>query len=250
MTAERRTVLITGASRGLGLGMAMAFAANGDALVIDDLDGEAAERAAVLVRERGVPAVSVAGDVSVRADAARIVQAAIEAFGRLDVLVNNAQWTFMGPLEQATDADLDRTWRSGLGGTFTMMQEALPHLRATKGSVINLVSGASISANKDAGVYGATKAAIGVMSRVAAIEWGPTGVRVNCISPSARTEALDGWAQQFPEEYAARSSTIPLGRFGDPEQDIGRVAVFLASDAASYITGATIVADGGVHYLG
>jgi NAD(P)-dependent dehydrogenase (short-subunit alcohol dehydrogenase family) len=247
---DRRVALVTGAAQGLGFGLASAFAAEGYDIAIVDLDEAMVQAAAAKLRERGVRALGMRGDVSHRGDVDAFVARVVDELGRLDVLVNNAQTTRMKAVLDTTDEDLELTWRSGFAGSLYCMQAAFPHLRATKGCVINLASGAGLSAPRGYAVYAATKEAIRTLTRIAALEWGEHGVRVNVISPGAQTAALDRWAAERPEEYRARTAQIPLGRFGDPEADIGKAVVFLASPAASYITGNTLVVDGGAHYLG
>ena len=125
------------------------------------------------------------------------------------------------------------------------MREAFPYLKESKGSVINFASGAGMYGKPGQSSYGAAKEGIRGLSRVAATEWGPDGVRVNMIAPLAMTESLSEWKDAYPELFQKTIQGIPLGRFADPVQDIGRVAVFLASDDASYITGETITLQGG-----
>ena len=128
---------------------------------------------------------------------------------------------------ETTDADADVIWRSGFLGTLHVMQAAHPHLVKTQGNIINVISGAMLGGFGKNGVYGSVKAAIRTLTRSAAVEWGPLGIRVNCISPSAQTPALEQWKKDFPKEYAQRTAIIPLQRFGDPEHDIGRALVAL-----------------------
>lgn len=247
---RRRAVLVTGAAQGLGRGIALAFASAGYDVAIVDVKAGLIDEATEELRSRGAEAVGMVGDVSVREDVERFVADAVDRLGRVDVLVNNAQGG--GAPTSILETSVEKaelTWRSGFMGTLHCMQVTYPHLVATSGSVINVVSGAALSATPNYSIYASTKAAIRTLTRVAAVEWGPVGIRVNAISPSAATPALMAWAEQNPQEYAKRVSDIPLGRLGDAERDIGAVAVFLAAPAASYITGDTIVADGGVHYL-
>ena len=242
--------MITGAARGIGLGIAQAFAEQGDAVALIDVD-PAVTAAADELSDTGVEAHGYVGDVATRADVARCVDDIVDRFGRIDVLVNNAQaGGNPAPVIETTPEHLELAWRSGFAGTFHAMQLAYPHLRATGGCVINMVSGAALSEPAGFGAYAATKSAIRTLTRIAATEWGPDGVRVNAISPSARSPALDAWAEAHPADYAARIAHVPLGRMGDARDDIGAVACFLASPSASYITGQTIVVDGGVHHLG
>jgi NAD(P)-dependent dehydrogenase (short-subunit alcohol dehydrogenase family) len=245
----RSVALVTGAARGLGLGFVHAFARAGYDVTLVDVEPSVHDSAA-RVPERGDAALALVADVADREAFAAAIDATVRRFGRLDVLVNNAQsgGARVSLLDTSPDR-LESTWRSGFLGTVNGMQLAHPHLARTRGCVINLVSGAALAANAGYGIYASTKAAIRTITHVAATEWGPDGIRVNAISPSARTPALDEWAKANPEEYEARCAQIPLGRFGDPEADIGAVAVFLAGPSASYITGQTIVVDGGAYYL-
>ena len=125
------------------------------------------------------------------------------------------------------------------------MRECYPHLKQTKGSVINFASGAGLFGKLGQSSYAAAKEGIRGMSRVAAAEWGPDGIRVNVVCPLAMTESLKEWKEAYPDLYEKTIQGIPLGRFADPTQDIGRVCVFLASDEASYVTGETITLQGG-----
>ena len=125
------------------------------------------------------------------------------------------------------------------------MQAALPYLKESKGNIINFASGAGINGHETQGAYAAAKEAIRGISRVAANEWGRFGINVNLISPIANSPGVQEWAKAQPEYYEEVKNKIPLGRFGDVEEDIGRVAVFLASEDSQYITGQTIMVDGG-----
>jgi NAD(P)-dependent dehydrogenase (short-subunit alcohol dehydrogenase family) len=248
-TGVKPVALVTGAARGLGLGFVRAFARAHYDVVLIDVEPSVHESAAA-VSSDDANALGLVADVTDRDEFAAAIDATVARFGRLDVLVNNAQTGGARiALLDTSPERLDATWRSGFVGTVNGMQLAHPHLVRSKGCIINLVSGAALAANAGYGVYASTKSAIKTITHVAAMEWGPAGVRVNAISPSARTEALDEWARANPHEYEVRRTQIPLGRFGDPETDIGAVAVFLASPAASYITGQTIVVDGGAYHL-
>jgi NAD(P)-dependent dehydrogenase (short-subunit alcohol dehydrogenase family) len=242
---------VTGASPGgIGRGIGRALARAGYDIAYLDVDAGNLDGAVTEIHELGARAFVFAGDVADRAAVDDAIARVVAQTGRLDVLVNNAQATELASVLDTTLDALERVWRSGVVGTLNGMQAAYPHLVTTGGSVINLVSGAALSATPGYGAYAATKSAIKTLTRVTATEWGPAGVRVNAISPSARTPALERWAKDRPDEAAARERAIPLQRFGDAEHDIGRVAVFLASADAAYVTGQTIVVDGGVHQLG
>ncbi|MBN6188947.1 SDR family oxidoreductase [Aneurinibacillus sp. BA2021] len=140
---------------------------------------------------------------------------------------------------------LDLSFNTGFYPTFHFMQACFPYLKETTGSVINFASGAGIDGMPLQASYAAAKEAIRAISRTTANEWGPYQINVNCISPIAESPGVAAWKERMPEEYEAMVQRIPLRRLGDCEKDIGRVAVFLASDDAAYITGQTIMVDGG-----
>ena len=176
----------------------------------------------------------------------RVVAAAVERFGRIDTLINNAQVSKSGlPLIEHTREDFDLAINSGLYAAFFYMKECYPYLKESKGSVINFASGAGLFGKLGQSSYAAAKEGIRGMSRVAAAEWGPDGIRVNVVCPLAMTESLQEWEENYPDLFAKTIQGIPLGRFADPTEDIGRVCVFLASDDASYVTGETVTLQGG-----
>ena len=170
----------------------------------------------------------------------------IETFGKINTLVNNAQVSKSGlPLVEHTKEDFDLAINSGLYAAFFYMRECFPYLKETRGSVINFASGAGLFGKLGQSSYAAAKEGIRGMSRVAAAEWGPDGVRVNVICPLAMTESLHEWKANYPDLFEKTIQGIPLGRFADPMNDIGKLCVFLSSEDASYITGETITLQGG-----
>jgi NAD(P)-dependent dehydrogenase (short-subunit alcohol dehydrogenase family) len=245
-----RVAIVTGAGEGIGRGIARRFAREGAAVVVGELRDEWGERTArELTDELGAEARFVHADVAVKRDAVGLVQTAVDAFGRVDVLVNNAQaFTPLVPLEDKADEWMAQSLDSGLWGSFWTMQAAFPYMRDQGGGRIinfcslNGVTGAWFSVD-----YNATKEAIRGLTRSAAREWGPHGITVNVIAPGAASSGYRAWADRNPEAAAAGEQGIPLGRMGDPENDIGGVALFLASDDGAYITGHTMFADGGGH---
>ena len=175
-----------------------------------------------------------------------VVTQAVEKFGKINTLVNNAQVSKSGlPLVEHTREDFDLAIHSGLYAAFFYMRECHPYLKETRGSVINFASGAGLFGKLGQSSYAAAKEGIRGLSRVAAAEWGPDGIRVNVICPLAMTESLQDWKEHFPELFEKTIQGIPLGHFADPKDDIGRVAVFLASEDAHYVTGETITLQGG-----
>jgi len=241
-----RVALVTGGGQGIGAGIARAFASEGARIAIVDVDESTATRSAKACETRGVDAMAVRCDVSDRTDVDRAVAAVVERFGRLDTVVTCAlPKVAVQPLESTPATRIEEMWRVGYLGVVNVMVASLPHLRATRGSVINFGSGAGIGAAVGYAAYAPVKEAVRAMTRVAAREWGADGVRVNAICPFARSEQFDEWAERNPEHARAAEASAALGRVGDCELDIGRAAVFLASDDAGYVTGHSLMVDGG-----
>ncbi|OYX94811.1 MAG: oxidoreductase [Novosphingobium sp. 35-62-5] len=187
----------------------------------------------------------MAVDLMDRAALPGIVDEAVRRFGRLDVLVNAAQASQQLMLMDTTTEAMDLAFGTGFWATFLLMQAAQPHLVETQGSVINFGSGAGIQGMATQASYGAAKEAIRSLSKTAAVEWGALGVRVNIICPFANSPGVEIWKQHFPDAYADHIAKVPMRRIGDCETDIGAAAVFLASDSAGYVTGQTLMVDGG-----
>src|SRR5690606_25655064 len=164
---------------------------------------------------------------------------------RLDVLVNNAHASRQAPFVETTMEMFDLSFGTGFWPVFWLMREAHPHLAASRGSVINFASGAGLNGNVTQAAYAAAKEAVRGLSRLAARECATDGINVNLISPLARTEGVDAFIKAHPEQEKALSSGNPMKRLGDPREDIAPVAVFLASADAQYMTGQTLMADGG-----
>lgn len=244
---EGKVAIITGGGKGIGFGIAQAFAREGANLV---LTGRTESRLVAakesLEQEYGVSVLPLVADGADEEAIKGVVAKTIERFGRIDTLVNNAQVSKSGlPLVEHTREDFDLAIYSGLYAAFFYMRECFPYLKESKGSVINFASGAGLFGKLGQSSYAAAKEGIRGMSRVAAAEWGPDGVRVNVVCPLAMTESLQQWKANYPDLFEKTIQGIPLGRFADPREDIGRVCVFLASDDASYVTGETITLQGG-----
>lgn len=246
MQLEDKVAIVTGAGQGVGQGIAYALASRGCAVAVSGRTLSKCEATAKEIEARGGRAIAIRADVLSADDLERNLAATIEAFGRLDVLVNNAQIVPLGTLEQVTEEAFRAGWESGPLATFRFMKLAYPHLKETRGSVVNLGSAAALRWDSAGyGCYGAVKEAIRQLTRQAASEWGPDGIRVNCVLPLAMSPGMEGWIEQRPEEAQAFLATVPLGRVGDCERDIGNVVAFLASDEAAYITGQSLLLDGG-----
>ena len=244
---QDNVTIITGAGKGIGYGLAEAFAEAGSNLVITGRT----ESRLLAAKERleaqyGVEVPPIVADGADEEAIKSVVTQAVEKFGKINTLVNNAQVSKSGlPLVEHTREDLDLAIHSGLYAAFFYMRECHPYLKESRGSVINFASGAGLFGKLGQSSYAAAKEGIRGLSRVAAAEWGPDGIRVNVICPLAMTESLQDWKEHFPELFEKTIQGIPLGHFADPKDDIGRVAVFLASEDAHYVTGETITLQGG-----
>jgi len=200
-----------------------------------------------MIRERGGTALALDCDVKNATDLAAIIERTVADFGGIDVLVNNAQEVPLGRLDDVTDAAFLAGFESGPLATMRLMKLARPHLVARGGGTIfNFASSAGIRWDMTGyGAYAAVKQAIRALTRAAAAEWGGEGVRVLTIAPHAESPGLKGWIEHNPDEAQAFFRTIPLGRVGSLEQDIGQALVALCGSDLAYLTGATIPLDGG-----
>ena len=239
--------IITGGGKGIGFGLAQAFAEEGSNLVITGrTESRLLDAKKRLEDLYGIQVLPIVADGADEAAIKNVVSKTIEKFGKINTLINNAQVSKSGtPLIQHTKEDFDLAIYSGLYAAFFYMRECFPYLKESKGSVINFASGAGLFGKLGQASYAAAKEGIRGMSRVAAAEWGPDGVRVNVVCPLAMTESLQDWKEHYPDLFEKTIQGIPLGRFADPKDDIGRVCVFLASEDAHYVTGETITLQGG-----
>jgi len=248
-----KTAIITGGgkAKSIGYGVAVAYAKEGANLVLTGRNEQKLlDAKEELEHLYGIQVLPIQADVNPDDESEErvqyVVNKAIETFGRIDVLINNAQASASGiPLAIQTKEHFDLGIYSGLYATFYYMRACFPHLKETQGSVINFASGAGLFGNAGQCSYAAAKEGIRGLTRVAATEWGPDGINCNIICPLVMTDQLAQWKQAYPEAYAKTISGIPAGRFGDPEKDIGRTCVFLCSEDAKYISGETITMQGG-----
>jgi len=242
-----KAALITGAGQGIGQGIALALAAEGVDLLLAGRTLEKVEETARLASERGVRAISVACNVKSADDLAAAVDTAVRDLGGVDILVNNAQEVPLGPLNAVSDEAFSAGFDSGPLASFRLMKLCHPHMVARGGGTIfNFASSAGIRWDMaNYGCYGAIKQATRALTRAAAAEWGRDGIRVLTIAPHAESPALKTWIETNPSESEAFFRTIPLGRIGRLEEDIGRAIVALCGQDLSYLTGATVPLDGG-----
>lgn len=242
-----KVALITGAGQGIGQGIALALTAAGASVALAGRTLEKVEAAADMVRARGGKAIALACNVKAAEDLAAAVEQTVSAFGGLDILVNNAQEVPLGKLDEVSDEAFMAGFESGPLASFRLMKLARPHLVARGGgTIINLASSAGVRWDMTGyGAYGAVKQAIRVLTRAAAAEWGGENIRVLTVAPHAESPGLKWWVENNPEEAKAFFATIPLGRIGKLEEDIGRAVVSLCGEDMAYLTGATIPLDGG-----
>lgn len=258
---QGKTVLITGGGRAvlpdgscgsIGYGIATAFAKEGANLVITGRNMQKLlDAKEELERLYGVRVLPVQADVSAGADnetiVENVVKQAVEAFGDIHVLINNAQASASGvSLADHTTQQFDLAVYSGLYATFYYMKACHPYLAKTQGSVINFASGAGLFGNSGQSAYAAAKEGIRGLSRVAATEWGKDGINVNVVCPLAWTVQLEEWSKAYPEAFRANVKLPPMGHFADAEKEIGRACVALASPELKYMSGETITLEGGM----
>lgn len=245
--SDKKVVLITGGGKGIGFGVAKAFAKEGYNIVITGRTQSTLEKAKKeLEDECDVEVLPIVADGSIENDVKNAIEKTINKFNRLDALINNAQASKSGlKLEEHSSEDFKLAIDTGLYGTFYFMREAFPHLKKTEGSIVNFASGAGLNGNAGQASYAASKEGIRGLSRVAANEWGEHNINVNIVCPLVMTPQLEQWKKDYPEAYKQNIQKIPMKRFGDAEKDIGRVCVFLTSDDAKYMSGETIALQGG-----
>ncbi|KGI70386.1 SDR family oxidoreductase [Mycolicibacterium rufum] len=242
MTSLRgRAVIVTGAARGVGKGIVAALLERGASVLAVDRE------AGVLDGFADGAMVPLVADLRDRGAAGRIVSAATDAFGSVHGLVNNAIATNEPkPFQEITREDYDLVFDVGPRATFELMQAVYPVFVGNGGgSIVNLGSGSGTQGLPMFGAYGAAKEAIRGMSKVAALEWGRQNIRVNVVCPYAETESIRAWREMDPRTYERTVRAVPLGRLGDVVTDIAPVVCFLLGDDAAFVTGQTIMADGG-----
>lgn len=246
---QDKIAIITGGASGIGKGMATAFVKEGATVVIVDLNEEVGNQTVKELQKFQPESMFIQANLAEHDKLEGIVKQVVNQYGKLDILVNNAHASKNMPFEQFTKEDLDLSFDTGFYPTFYLMQAALPYLKESQGKIINFASGAGINGDANQAAYAAAKEAIRAITRVGANEFGPFGINVNLISPIANSPGIQQWAEEKPEYYQAMLSRIPMGRLGELESDIGRVAVFLASEDSDYITGQTMMVDGGATKL-
>jgi len=243
---DGKTVIVIGGAQGIGRGCALAAAGEGAHVVVGDLNETGARDVATEATARGPRAIGMRSDVVDREQVGALTAAAVEAFGQVDGLVNLAYF-HEGPVPIAdlSAETLERELHVDVVGCLVAMQAVYPFLRGRGGSIVNFSSAAGVEGMADRGAYSAAKAAVRLLSRTAALEWGRDDIRVNTVCPFAMSEGLRAAVEAGTVDQAHLDGISPLGRPGDPERDIGAGVAFLLSDDARYVTGQTLALDGG-----
>lgn len=239
-----KVALVTGGGQGVGRGIALALARRGARV---GLVGRTPAKIEAVAAKIGDGAACFTADIKDAAAAIAAVDAVAGHFGGIDILVNNAQEVPLGPLLAVEDSAFEAGFASGPLASFRLMKACYPYLRERgSGTIINLASSAAVRWDmSNYGAYAAVKQATRALTRAAAAEWGPDNIRVLAIAPHASSPGLQGWIENNPEEAEAFIRTIPLGRVGDCETDIGEAVAALCGPDFGYLTGATIPLDGG-----
>jgi 2-hydroxycyclohexanecarboxyl-CoA dehydrogenase len=257
---EGKVAIVTGAGRGIGRAIAMAYGKEGARVVVASRTPSTVESVVKEIRNAGGEAIGVACDVGKRADVFATVAKAVSAFGNVHILVNNAQGfgteanpkasTVFVACEDTDESEWEYTLRTGPTASLWFMKAVFPHMKAQKyGKVINFASSSGQIGFEGNTCYNAAKEAIRALSRTAAREWGQYGINVNIVNPALETRAFDAWKSARPDFVEALKDKIPMRRLGDPERDAGPLAVFLAGPGSDYMTGSTFMLEGGMHTL-
>ena len=244
---DGKVAIVTGAARGIGKGMATALLKAGAAVTITDIRRETLdETSAAFDKIKGARHLALIADGTKDDDVNEAVRKTVEAFGRIDVLINNAQTAVTGVnIEDQTVADVMVGIDTGFLASFRYMKAAFPYLKEAQGTIVNFASQAGLIGNVGMIGYNAAKEANRALTRTAAREWAQYNITVNTIIPGMITEGSKEFFDANPEHYKHSLANIPLGRLGDPEKDAGALVVFLASEGAHYLTGDTFNIDGG-----
>ncbi len=243
-----RIAIVTGGNRGIGFAIAEGLAEHGAQVVIANPHAEGGQAAATNLKEQGLAAEAVPTDVSDSQAVSSLVQDVLQRHGHIDILVNNAAVILRKPAEEVTEEEWDRLMSVNLRGAFICCREVGRHMiEQRKGKVINVSSNVSQVVQPLRSVYSISKAGLSHLTRALALEWAPYGINVNAIGPGPTlTDINRQYFEEHPDDFKARVDQIPMGRIGMPADQVG-VAVFLASAASDYMTGQTLIVDGGTN---
>jgi NAD(P)-dependent dehydrogenase (short-subunit alcohol dehydrogenase family) len=246
---SERVALISGAASGIGRGIAERFAEAGAAVAVFDIEGAGAKPVADSLPR----AIAIAGDVASETDTSAAVERTVAAFGRLDILVNNAAIERYGAVTDMTPETWDRHMAVNVRGAYLLSRAAIPHMRGRGGNILNIASVHAFVSWPECPAYDASKAGLLGLTRAMAVDHGRDGIRVNAICPGyIQSPMLEQWLRSVPDRDATMASLLkihPAGRIGTP-RDVAEAALFLCSDSAAFITGTTLVVDGGMTIVG
>lgn len=244
-----KSIVITGAGGGIGSVSAELFAKLGGQVLAVDIDPDALQSTVGRISAEGGSAISCVADVTQPDEVDKFIDAALERFGKIDVLFNNAGGSFPTPMGEIDRVEFERLRALNFDAVYHASMRALPEMvKSGGGNIVSTTSSAGKGAVLGLAVYGAAKAGVNSLMRSIAVEYGRHGIRANAIAPSAASAGMNSWLETLPggvEGYAAKQ---PMGRLGKPEE-IADVAAYLASEYASFINGAVIPVDGGVEAL-
>lgn len=241
-----KTAIVTGGNRGIGFAIAQGLARQGARIVIANRNEDAGMVAVQRLRDQGLQAEAIATDVSVGSSVAHLVDSVLKRFDRIDILVNSAAVIVRKPVEDVSEEEWDRIMGTNLRGAFLCCRDVGRHMIAQrKGKIINISSNVSQVIQPLRSVYCVSKAGLSHLTRAMALEWAPYGVNVNAIGPGPTiTELNSKYFAENPRDLQDRIDSIPMGRMGAPTDHVG-AAIFLASEASDYMTGQTLIVDGG-----
>jgi NAD(P)-dependent dehydrogenase (short-subunit alcohol dehydrogenase family) len=243
---DGKVAIITGTGSGMGRSAALLFAKEGAKVVGVDWVKEKGEETLSMIKEVGGESIFIKADVSRAEDVKKVVKTAVDTYGKLDVLFNNAAVAPYEPLIESTEENWEKVISINLKGVWLGMKYAIPKmLKVGGGSIINTASFVVDAAQRGSAIYAASKGGLVSMSKVAAVEHAAQNVRVNCIKPGIIVTPMSAACYGTPEARKRSEATVPMRRLGQP-QEIAQVALFLASDESSLITGTEILADGGI----
>jgi meso-butanediol dehydrogenase/(S,S)-butanediol dehydrogenase/diacetyl reductase len=251
---ENKVALITGAGAGIGAGIAERFSEAGAAIVVFDINGEtAAQMSRKLDQGRPGQSIAIRGDVSNEADVRAAVEQTVAKFGKVDILINNAGIDVAGFVPDMITSEWDRVLAVNLKGAFLFSKYVIPRMRGRGGAIVNISSVHAFASYEAYAAYDAAKAGMLALTRTLALDHGRDGIRVNAICPGyINTPMMDEWLKEQPDPDATMKQVLsfhPLGRIGTP-LDIAEAALFLASDASSFVSGAFLVVDGAMTIAG
>ncbi len=249
---DGKVAVVTGAGQGIGRGVALQLAQQGARVVVSDINAETAAETVSMVLQRGGEAVAIGCDIADSASIESLIDTVAARFGALHILINNAYLGNMpGPLETKPVQDFARSLQGSFYAPLVAMQRAFPHMKTQGfGRIVNMCSLNGVNAHMYSADYNVSKEALRCLTRSAAREWAAHGITVNAICPGARTPAYERFAAASPDNAALLLKQNPMGRMGEPEQDIGSVIAFMCSEGGAYMTGNTVFLDGGSHING